>query len=255
MAKAKNSAQKPVSAFDLFSKSYEIVIRNIKNFAILLALPGLASIMASYKYNAPSASERWSHINFFGINTEAFSIVTIFTTAMVAFLLLAVVALFIQAMLTSLQVEGAKNKTPTFQQLFEMAKKYWLRLFGLFLVIGMYIIGASLIGIMALVVLRNALGVLIGVGLIIAAVVFVMTHYYLASYAMIDGDLKIFEAMETSANLSKKNIGAVLSVLGVTILLSFSGMVPIVGPILSFVLGAIYSVAPALRYLELKNLH
>lgn len=247
--------QKPVSAFDLFSKSYEIVVRNIKSFAILFALPGLASIFASYNYNAPNGSERWSHVNYFGINFQAYSTVTIATTGIILFLILAVAALLIQAMLTSLQVEGAKDKTPSFGQLWEMGKKYWLRLFGLALVIGMYILGASLIGIMVLLVLRNALGVLVGVGLIIAAIMFVLTHYYLAAYAMVDSNLKIFEAMETSANLSKKNMGAVLSVLGVAILLSFSGMLPIVGPILSFILGAIYSVAPALRYLELKKLN
>ena len=249
-----SKSKKPVSALDLFPKSYEIVVRNLKNFAILFALPAIASIFASAKYQIHNSSGRWSHINFFSGTTPAYGIVLIASSGLIIFLILAVLALLIQAMLTVLEVEGAKNKTPSFQHLWDLGKNYWLRLFGLTLVIGMYIIGASLIGVLVLIIFRDIIGALIGFGLIVAALLFVLTHYYLAPYAMVDKDLSIFEAMEESANLSKKNVGAVLSVIGVSILLGFTGIVPILGPLISFVLGAIYSVAPALRYYELKKL-
>ena len=250
----KNTNQQPVSAFDLFGKSYEIVMNNIKNFAILLALPALASIMATSRYRINSGGSRFSHINFFSGTEPAYAIVGIVGAGLIVFVILAIVALFVQSMLTVLEVEGAHGKTPTLSHLWELGKKYWLRLFGLALVIGMYIVGASLIGGLVLLVLRNPVGAVIGVSLIAAAVLFVLTHYYLAPYAMIDEDLAIFAAMERSADLSKQYVGAVLSVIGVAILLGFSGIFPIIGPIISFVLGALYSVAPALRYQELKKL-
>ncbi len=249
-----NARITPVSsAFDLFSKSYEAVMRNLNNFLVLLALPLLGALISTGRNSAHSGST-WKHGDFFNGTTPAYSIIGVMGFGLIVFLLIAILALIIQAMLTGLELEAAKDHKPSLGHLWTIGKKYWLRLLGLILVIGMYIVGTSLIGIIILVVFRNLFGVVIGGGLIVAAILFVLSHYFLAPYAMIDKDLPILTAMEYSANISKNHAGAIFSVLGVMVLLGFTGIVPVIGPILSFVLGALYSVAPALRYLELKKL-
>ncbi len=243
------------SAIDLFAKSYDIVLRNLKSFAILLAIPFIGSVVSTFKYRINTQSSgRWTHINFFNGTMPAYAIVSIVGLGLILFLVAAVAALLIQAMLTGLELKGAQGKVPSLSQIWEIGRKYWLRLFGLILVIAMYLIGTSIFGLIILVLLRNSLGAAIGVVLIIAAVLFVLSHYLLAPYAMIDGDLPVFGALEQSAKISKGHAGSIFSILGVTVLLSLTGIVPILGPIISFALGSIYSVAPALRYEELKKL-
>lgn len=251
---AKHDSQQITSAFDLFAKSYDIVMRNLKNFGILLFLPFIGSVVSTIHYRMNSSSNRLVRANFFGGTLPAYSIVGIVSLGIILSVAATVVALVIQAMLTGLELEGANGKTPSLQHLWEVGKKFWLRLFGLFLVIGMYIIGTSLLGLIIIVLLRDSLGLALGIILIAAAILFVLSHYLLASYAMIDKDLPIFEALEQSAKISKGHAGAIFSVIGVAILLSMSGVVPILGPLISFFLGSAYSVAPALRYEELKKL-
>ncbi|MGZ6004981.1 MAG: hypothetical protein ACXWLH_02415 [Candidatus Saccharimonadales bacterium] len=251
---ADKTDRKPVSAFDLFGKSYEIVMNNLKNFAILLALPAIASLVATSKYKLHGDTSKFSHINFFSSTEPAYAIVGLVSAGVILFVVLAVAALIIQAMLTSLEVESSTGKKPLLSHLWAQGKKYWLRLFGLSLAIGMYIVMASLIGGLILFIAGNGLGAFVGIMLIAVAILFVLTHYYLAPYAMIDEDLKVFAAMERSADISKPYAGAVLSVIGVSILLGFAGIVPIIGPIASFILASLYTVAPALRYQELKKL-
>ncbi len=251
---AKHGNEQISSAFDLFGKSYDVVMRNIKNFAILLFLPFIGSVVSTVHYRVNSDGSRWAHSNFFGGTMPAYSIVTIVGLGLILTVILTVAALIIQAMLTGLEIEGANDKTPSLQHLWKLGKKYWLRLFGLILVIGMYMIGTALLGLLIVAVVRNSLGIILGGALIIAAVLFVLSHYFLAPYAMIDKDLPIFGALEYSAKISKGHPGAIFSVLGVTVLLSLSGIVPILGPLISFLLGSAYSVAPALRYEELKKI-
>lgn len=253
---ANHEGKKPVSAFALFSKSYEIVINNIKTFAILLALPALASLFSTFDNKPQSGGFKLQQINFFNGTQPAYAIVSLIGASMVVFILLAIAALFIQAMLTSLEVEASKGKKPNLKHLWTMGKKFWIRLFLLILAISMYIIFSAIIGVLLVFIAGGqGIGAFLGIALIIAAILFVLTHYFLAPYALIDEDLSVFAAMERSANLSRPHVGAVLSVIGVIILLSLVSIIPIIGPLTSFVLTTMYIVAPALRYQELKLLH
>ena len=47
---------------------------------------------------------------------------------------------------------------------------------------------------------------------------------------------------------------AIFVVILVELLFAMTAIFPVFGPIIAFVLGAIYTVAPALRYTELKKL-
>lgn len=71
---------------------------------------------------------------------------------------------------------------------------------------------------------------------------------------MLDRKVSIGEAMTQSAAMSKPYSGSIWGVIGVMFLISFVGVIPFVGWLISFVLGMFYAVAPALRYQELKKL-
>jgi hypothetical protein len=60
--------------------------------------------------------------------------------------------------------------------------------------------------------------------------------------------------MDQSAALSKANTGAIWGVIGVMFLIGLANIVPIIGGLIAFIFGALYSVAPALRYQQLKKL-
>jgi len=79
-------------------------------------------------------------------------------------------------------------------------------------------------------------------------------RYYLAPYAMIDRNCGIKEAMERSAAMSKPYSGSIWGIIGVMILISLVGIVPLIGWLASLILGMLYVVAPALRYQQLKRL-
>jgi hypothetical protein len=70
---------------------------------------------------------------------------------------------------------------------------------------------------------------------------------------MIEGDLSIKDAMEKSALTSERDPGAIWGVLGVGILLSLTGIFPLVGGLISLVVTALYSAAPAIRYVQMKK--
>ncbi|MBP7767400.1 hypothetical protein KA068_02680 [Candidatus Saccharibacteria bacterium] len=94
--------------------------------------------------------------------------------------------------------------------------------------------------------------VLLGFILFIIPGIFMIKRYYLSVYYLIDQDLSVTDAMSASAKVSKQP-GAVWGLLGVTLLLSFTQVIPAIGGIVSFVLGAMYAAAPAIRYNQLKG--
>jgi hypothetical protein len=104
------------------------------------------------------------------------------------------------------------------------------------------------------------LGILVGFILfggfllfIVPGVIF-LSWYYLAPFFMIGEDIGVREAMKRSKAAAKGRMGAVLGIVGVTIVFALVGFVPIIGGIASSILGFLYSVAPALRYDELRRL-
>ena len=227
---------KPTSSFELLPKSYQAVKSNLNTFSLLWILPVLSILGSTIhdKNNLDVNREFGSagSLNFGGV--PGYAIASAIGIGIIVALVILLFALIVQAMTYALQLEAAKGKTPTLGHLFDVGKKYWLRLLGLAIVIGIVVV----IGLIAFII----------PGLIM------IRRYFLAPFVLIDKDVTISEAMKESARISKPYSGYVWGVLGVTIALSLPGAIPVVGPIAAFLLGAIYSVAPALRYEELKKL-
>lgn len=213
-------------AFDLWSKSNKLIQKNWKVFAILYILPILISM--------PSTNSSKSNTDTFPyLDSEFWAMELIIVLLMVvAFSVLFVIN---QAMLYVLELQTSKGMQPTFGRVWQHAKgKIW-RLLGLHLVISI-IIMAGLIA------------------FVIPGFIFIR-RYFLTPYYMLDQDLGIRESMKTSANASKQYSSSVWSVLGVISLFAFVPIfIPYIGGILSTTLLALYSIAPALRYQELKKL-
>jgi hypothetical protein len=77
----------------------------------------------------------------------------------------------------------------------------------------------------------------------------------LAPYVMLDTKCGITEAMERSADLTKPYSGYIWGIIGVMFLIGLFNIIPGIGWMISFVLGMLYSIAPALRYQELTSVH
>lgn len=226
--------KRPISAFTLFSKSSELVRNNLGTFALIYLLPFISNLGQLDSDAHENGFERLQNFNgFSGVSPYAIGGMVGF--GVLLFLAFAAIWLLVNAMKYTLELESSKGKKPDVKQLWPFAKKYWWRLFGLLFVTVLLIFGGLLL--------------LIVPGLI------AIRRYFLAPYVMIDKDLSISEALRQSAALSKPYSSSIWSIVGVMVLISLPSFIPVVGWIITFVLAMLYSIAPALRYQELKNLN
>jgi hypothetical protein len=233
---AEKAPKKPqlTGAFELFSKSSSLVQSNLGTFAIVYLLPLLTNL-ATLRRNWGDAAQNHDFSFFNGFSNLPGYAVGPFIGLGIAFALLVfVVWLIINAMTVGLQVETAQTKKPKLDDLWPYAKKYWLRLFGLSLL--------------------TALFVFAGLILLIIPGLIMIRRYFLAPYVLVDQDTGIWEAMNKSAAMSKPYSGYIWSIIGVGVLISLPSIIPVFGWAITFVLSVLYSVAPALRYQELKKI-
>lgn len=138
------------------------------------------------------------------------------------------------APLSYTQTKTAQGKETSLGQAFSKGYHYFWRLLGLSIVFGVMLT--------------------IGFFLFIIPGIIVLRRYFLSFYYLIDKDLDIKTAMRKSAASSVKNSWAIYGVLGVGLLFGLFGLIPGIGTIIGVILQFLYSVAPALRYHEMKKL-
>lgn len=244
MAKRRARKTSPLylpSAFDLFSPSKELVMKNIWVFGPLY---GVMLILGLHSWIwSPSPSQQthywWSSLDGVSSGTTITPLPLYAGAVLVGFSILwflfsLAVGTIAQIMAQESQLEAAANREPAFHKLWATVKELGWRMLGLY----------------------AAMAIIIGVGFILLIIpgLFMLRRYILAPYVMLDKRCGIADALERSAKLSKINTGAVWGLLGVLFLISLLHIVPIIGGLASFVIGALYSVAPALRYNQLKKL-
>jgi hypothetical protein len=139
-----------------------------------------------------------------------------------------------QIMSQAAQLDAVEDKHLDFQNLWQVVKKMGWRLLGLYIL----------------------MAIIIGVGFVLLFIpgLFMIRRYILAPYVMIDKNAGIRESLSQSAALSLKNTSAVWGIIGVMFLIGLVNIIPYFGGLAAFVLGSLYSVAPALRYQQLKKL-
>ncbi|HLC92054.1 MAG TPA: hypothetical protein VJC09_03295 [Candidatus Saccharimonadales bacterium] len=236
MSKTKHSPtpKEPVSSFELFNLSASAVQRNLSAFTVLNLLP--AAMMLGSAISSSRRDQQANDLSGIGSLTglPTYAIASFAGIGLAIFLLVILASLIIRAMLYALQLEVAKGKTPELADIWQVGKKYWLRLLGLGIVVSVFVIG--------------------GLFLLIVPGLIMLRRYFLSPYVLIEKDTSISEAMRISAEISKPYSGSIWGIIGVSILLSLPSFIPVIGSIVSFVLAMLYSVAPALRYQELKKL-
>jgi len=140
------------------------------------------------------------------------------------------VALF--SSLIALGLNSVRSKKMSYKEALQNGRQFALRLVGLGFCAGVLI--------------------LLGLLLFIVPGIFMYRRYILAPYYLVDKNLGIFDAMRQSAADSKEFSGPVWGLVGVTILLSLVGNIPIIG--LAASVGQIlYAFAPAKRYDEVQK--
>jgi uncharacterized membrane protein len=219
----------PQSAFSLFRPSMEAVKRNPWTYFWLVFIPSLFSLASNSTKvedaNGSSAAiESWGTLPF-TLAVSSFMLVT---------LAIVFLSLVIAPAVTHLQLSSAKNKDIGVADALKVGLKYVWRYLGLIIVLVLLFVG--------------------GLILFIVPGLIVLRRYFLAPYFMLDKDLSIGEAMKQSAAATKPFSGAIWGIIGVYILLSLPGFIPLIGGLVSIALTTLYSVAPALRYYELSKL-
>ena len=244
MAKSRPRRGSPLHltpSFGLFGKSKEIIFKNIWIFGPLYILPAVflihAWIWTPAKPDAPH--HWWQSIDSLGPGASASPVPLFSGYALLGFsllwgLIVLVGGAIVQIMTQAAQLEGAEGKAVTFDSIWKTTKKLGWRMVGLYI---------------ALVVT-----LLVGFLLLIIPFFIFLRRYFLSPYVLLDKNVGIREAMSRSAAMSKPHSGSVWGVIGVIFLIGLAGVIPFIGWLISFVLGFLYSVAPALRYQELKKL-
>lgn len=97
--------------------------------------------------------------------------------------------------------------------------------------------------------------ILIGFLLLIVPGLIMTRRYYLSAYYLIDQNLSIKEAMQESANASKQNPMAIYGLVAISGAFIAVQIAPGFGLIAGSLLQFLYSVAPALRYQEMKKIY
>lgn len=244
IAKPKGRRSSPLylpSAFELFKPSRDLVMKHIWVFGPLYIIPTLF-LINSWLGNVGTLHGRHLWYWWFQNKGPSLNLPTVPTYDWGFFLGIIglwgvfwlIASLIVRIMSQGAQLEAAEGKTPALDKLWGTVKELGWRMVGLYAV--------------------TAVIVFVGFILLVVPGLFMLRRYLLAPYVMLDKKCSIREALDHSAALSLKNTGAVWGLLSVMFLIFLVNFIPIIGGLAAITLGFLYSVAPALRYEQLKRL-
>lgn len=224
------------SAFSLFKPSRDLFLDHLDIFGPLYILPLFFWLHSWISTPAGGGHyfSRFSDANFSwsSFPSSYFSIFIGFSIIWLLFTL--AVGTAVQIMMQRAQLSVIEGKKPSFEGLWATVKELGWRMLGLYVVTS----------------------IIVGVGFILLIIpgLIMLRRYIFAPFVMLDKKCGIRDALNHSAQLSGANTGSVWGLIGVMLLICLVGIVPIIGSLAAFVLGALYSLAPALRYQQLKKL-
>jgi hypothetical protein len=229
------------TAPELFGKSRRVVWKNIWVFAPLNLLPFIYTFHAwvwTPALGSHNGEHHWTRYSWLGSGFSSslpqYAWYSIVGFSLMWLLFVLTIGTLIQIMTQEAQLQAAEDRPLYFGRLFSAAKDIFIRMFGL------YIVMAVIIG--------------VGLAFFIIPGLYFLRRYFLAPYVMMNTQCSIREALERSTELSNKDPRSIWSIIGVMVLIGLFNIFPFVGWMISFVLGMLFSAAPALRYRELKRL-
>jgi hypothetical protein len=213
------------SAFSLFKPSWEGLKLNILEFILIYLVP--AVILGAVLFGLWGS---WAIGTGAISNVDGGAVVAIVISGL---LLLAFAALVGPALVYA-QLKSARLEKASYQEAWEISKKFWWRFLLLSIAVGVTIV--------------------IGLILLIVPGIIFLRRYFLSQYAMIDQDLSVGDSMRASNELSRGRSMAIFGIIGVDILISLPNFIPLIGGIVTAALQIAYFCAPAIRYEQLKAL-
>jgi uncharacterized membrane protein len=229
-------------SFELFGQSRRLVWKNIWIFGPLYFLPLIFSFH-SWEWTPALGSQNghwWTTYSWFGSGSASSAIPSYLWYSFIGFTLLwfvfvLAIGTIVQIMSQEAQLEATEGKNLDFGHLWKVAREIGWRMFGLYLLIGLYVV--------------------VGLILFIIPGIIMIRRYFLAPYIMLETRCGTKEAMERSAEITTPYSKSIYGVIGVMFLIGLANVIPGVGWMIASILGMLYSVAPALRYQELKDVH
>jgi uncharacterized membrane protein len=153
----------------------------------------------------------------------------------IAFIFALLIGVLLKIMIQQGQLQASSGHRLSLSELFKVARASYWQMFGLYLLVGLV--------------------TLIGFILFIIPGIIMLRRYFLAPYVLLENKgMGIWGAMEESAKITRRDSWSIYSIFGVMILFTLFGVLPLIGWIIAFGLHFFYTVAPALRYQELKRL-
>lgn len=220
-------------AFDLFTPSKELVLRNIWIFGPLYAIYFIFYLHSWIWTPKPGQNvELWQNAHGFSTAWPGAPLPTYLTFMVVGlsilwFVIIGFIGTAVQVMSQRAQLDAVHGKPLHFKYLFATVREIGWRMLGLYVLSTLAIVFS----------------------------LFILTRrYLLAPYVMLEKKTGILESMRLSSELSNRNPGAVWGVVGVMVLIGLVNIVPIIGGLASFMIGSLYSLAPAIRFQQLKKL-
>jgi hypothetical protein len=222
-------------AWELLPKSYQIVKDNLSIFAILYLVPAFFAISSTVdRFDDEQESQNVTDLlsnAFLGSDTESTLI-----KGLGGLVILLSLAYLVATMLSViLVVRAAQGKRPTLGSLWkELTTAFlWLKLIGLVVVLGLTLAAGFI--------------------LFLIPGVYLLWRLFLAPYILVDKNISIGESISQSWQMTKGFAWPIYSIIIVSIALALTAILPFIGDLVSFLLVVIYSVAPALRYEEIKK--
>jgi len=233
----KKTSDKPVSAFELLGKSFQLVKENLNVFILLYSVSALFALWNFLNWFTDDRTtwteDRLSLNNWFG----SFSGLQVDTPAGMGAglaLVVGIIALIFSLLQIILVFRVAQGRKPDIGDIWEEFKKVWFKLLLLVIVMGLIVVVGFIL-------------------LIIPGVIF-LWRFFFAPYVMLDHGTGVEESLRRSWRMTKGFGWPIYSVILLGLLMGLSGIIFYIGPIISFILAVAYSCAPTLRYWEVKRL-
>ena len=218
-------------AFSLFSPSWEAFRLNFGAFFLGAIFPFILLILPLVLLTAQQGiRQRTNTLYLNNSQSVAAFNVGVIIVGIIAIILLAVI--FVPYMYL-LKLQSAKGVKVKFWDNFKHSFHYLGRVFALSFLRSVFILAGFI--------------------LLIVPGLFMWRRYMLAPYYLIDQDTGINDALKKSAADSKPFSYALWGMIGVYILMSLLGIIPLIGALASAVLSVIYCCAQAVRYTQIKD--
>lgn len=247
-------------AFDLFKPNWAALKVNPRAIILYATIPSVLGALITLTGDRVSPLPKES--------AQVSDLVNALSTPyyITAYGMLILVSVLIAPATTVLLVKSARGEKSGLVSSFVQGLKFLPRMTGLSLLyIVAFAIGLALVLAPSLLLIAqagqpsggNVLALLVSIVLFMGVSLFIIQRVLLSQYYLVDRNLSIIKALKTCWNESKKQSVAVWGLLGVIFLVNMAvglvSSIPYIGVVIGIAATLTYIAAPAIRYLQVKE--